>query len=240
MTKRHAGQLHLGELVVADGLAEHLAVVGVGGGRFVGRLHHAEGPRRRLQPAVLEPLHLVVEAPPEPVLAADEVRRGHPPAVEGHLVGVHAAVADGVDGPALHRAPPPGPASSTKPWPSPRGLGTTNSDRPRWVLAAVGVGAGQQHEHVGAGAERAPRLHAVDDVAGLAARARSAGVAVTLMPATSEPKSGSVTATAAITSAVASLRQPLLLLGLGAALHERPGEDLGPGDERAADAERAA
>ncbi len=33
------------------------------------------------------------------------------------------------------------------------------------------------------------------------------------------------------------LREPLLLLLLGAALDERPGEDLGPGDQRAADAE---
>ena len=90
-------------------------------------------------------------------------------------------------------------------------------------------------QHVGAGAERAPRLHAVDEPAAVGRR-----VAVTFTPATSEPKSGSVTATAFMTSAVASLRQPLLLLLLGAAGEQGPGEDLGPGDERAAGAERAA
>ena len=60
------------------------------------------------------------------------------------------------------------------------------------------------------------------------------------MPATSEPKSGSVTATAFMTSAGGELGQPLLLLLLGAAREQRPGEDLGPGDQRAAGAERAA
>ena len=35
-------------------------------------------------------------------------------------------------------------------------------------------------------------------------------------------------------------RQPRLLLFLGAAGDERPGQDLGPGDERTADAERSA
>ena len=68
-------------------------------------------------------------------------------------------------GAALHlrRHRPAG--SNSKPWPSPRGFGTTNSDRPRWALRAVGVGAGQQHQHVGPRAERAPRLHAVDQPA---------------------------------------------------------------------------
>ena len=59
------------------------------------------------------------------------------------------------------------------------------------------------------------------------------------MPATSEPKSGSVTATAAMISPVASLGSHSLLLRLGAALDQRPGQDLGPGDERAADAQRS-
>jgi hypothetical protein len=68
---------------------------------------------------------------------------------------VHAAVADGVDRPALHLATAGAPFSwvNSKPWPSPRSLGTMNIDRPRWPLRAVGVGAGQQHQHVGAGAE---------------------------------------------------------------------------------------
>ena len=84
------------------GLAEHDAVLGVLAGRFVGGLHDADGPGRGLQPAVLEPGHLVVEAPAQAVLAADEVVGRHEPVVEGDLVGVHAPVADGVDRPALH------------------------------------------------------------------------------------------------------------------------------------------
>ncbi len=50
---------------------------------------------------------------------------------------------------------------------------------------------------------RAPNVHHV--FTPLISQPPSVFVAVTLMPATSEPKSGSVTATAAITSAVASL-----------------------------------
>ena len=50
---------------------------------------------------------------------------------------------------------------------------------------------------------RAPNVHHV--FTPLISQPPSVGVAVTLMPATSEPKSGSVTATAAITSPDASL-----------------------------------
>ena len=66
-------------------------------------------------------------------------RRRHEPAVEGDLVGVHAPVADACRW--------PGPPScrarrrswvNSKPWPSPRALGTMNSDRPRWVLDRSG------------------------------------------------------------------------------------------------------
>ena len=51
---------------------------------------------------------------------------------------------------------------------------------------------------------RAPNVHHVFTPLISQPSPSVAGVAVTLMPATSEPKSGSVTATAAITSAVAS------------------------------------
>ena len=57
------------------------------------------------------------------------------------------------------------------------------------------------------------------------------------MPATSLPKSGSVTATAGITSAVASFGSQCELLLLGATLDERASEDLGTRDQRAADPE---
>ena len=150
MTHGHAAELGLGELVVADGLAEHDAVVGVLAGRLVGGLHHADGPGRGLQPAVLEAGHLVVEALAQAALEADQVGGRHEPVVEGDLVGVHAAVADGVDRAALH-LPAAGrrrrPASwvNSKPWPSPRGLGTMNMRQAAVALRPVGVGAGQQH-----------------------------------------------------------------------------------------------
>ena len=205
---RHAAELGLGQLVVADGRAEHLALGGVGEAGLVGGLHHAERPGRRLQPAVLEALHLEVEALAQPVGAADEVGLGHEPVLEAPARrsacpgsrGCRWGVPPGVPAPGR----PGGRASSswvnTKPWPSPRGFSTTNMREAAVGQGPVGVGAGQQHEHVGPGGEGAPGLDAVDDPAAL----RPALAAVT-MPATSEPKSGSVTATAARTSAEASL-----------------------------------
>src|SRR5262245_16811504 len=103
---RHAGELGPGELVVGDRPAEDGPVARVLPGILVRRLHHADGPRRGLQPAVLEAGHLQVEAPAEAVVAADQAGVGHEPVVERDLVGVHAAVADGVDRPALHAAAP--------------------------------------------------------------------------------------------------------------------------------------
>ena len=114
-----------------------------------------------------------------------------------------------------------------------RGLGTTNIDRPRWAFGRSGsVRASSMSTSA-----RAPNVHHV--FTPLISQPPSVGVAVTLMPATSEPKSGSVTATGRHDLGGGQLGQPLLLLLLGAALDQRPGEDLGAGDQRAADAERA-
>ena len=63
-------------------------------------------------------------------------------------------------GPALHAAAAV--LVNSKPWPSPRGLGTMNRRQAAVGLRPVGVGAGQQHEDVGAGGEGAPGLDAVD------------------------------------------------------------------------------
>ena len=52
--------------------------------------------------AVLETGHLVVETLADAVVAADLIGFGDEPVVEGDLVGVHAAVTDGVDRPTLH------------------------------------------------------------------------------------------------------------------------------------------
>ena len=105
-------------------------------------------------------------------------------------------------------------------------------------LRPIGIGAGEQHQHVGAGTERAPRLHAVDHVARLAVRpvGRCGG----------DLEAGDIGAEVGLGDGNGhhhfgrrQLRQPVLLLGLGAAPDQRPGQDLGPGDERPADAERA-
>src|SRR5207244_209582 len=87
-----------------DGMPEHDALLRVLPRRLVCGLHHADGARRGLQAPVLEALHLEVEAAPEAGLAADEVVGRHPPVLERDLVGMHAAVADGVDGATLHPA----------------------------------------------------------------------------------------------------------------------------------------
>ena len=58
------------ELVVEHGLAEHLALLRVREPGFERGLHQADRARRGLQPAVLEALHLEVEA------AAEARRRG--------------------------------------------------------------------------------------------------------------------------------------------------------------------
>ena len=98
---------------------------------------------------------------------------------------------------------------------------------------AVGVGAGQQHQDVGPGGEGAPGLDPVDHPAAVDRRGRR-----------DDP--GHVRAVVGLRHGDrgqnlgrGQLGQPLLLLLLGAAVDQGPGQDLGPGDERAADAERA-
>ena len=85
---------------------------------------------------------------------------------------------------------------------------------------------------------RAPNVHQV--FTPLMSQPPSVGVAVTLTPATSEPKSGSVTATAAMTSAEASFGSHACFCSSVPPASSAAGEDLGPGDQRAAGAERAA
>ena len=72
----HAAELGLGELVLADGLAEHDPVLGVAAGRLVGGLHHADGAGRGLQATVLEAGHLEVEALAQAVLSPTRFSAG--------------------------------------------------------------------------------------------------------------------------------------------------------------------
>ncbi len=231
---RHAAELGGVQLVVAHGLTEDLAVLGVLAGLLERGLHHADGAGRGLQSSVLEPGHLVVEPAAEAGLAADEVLRRHEPVLESDLIGVHAPVADRVDRSTLHLSAAVGVVL---------GLGEAVSvtaflgdDEHRQTpvgLAAVGVGAGEQHEHVGAGSEGAPGLDAVDQPATLD------GCGGDLDP-------GDVGAVVGLGHrhrvhdlGRGELRQPVLLLLLGSAGLERPGQDLGAGDQRAAGPERA-
>ena len=98
---------------------------------------------------------------------------------------------------------------------------------------AVGVGAGQQHQHVGPGGERAPRLDAVDHPAALHRRRRGddagdVGPVVGLGHCDGGQDLGR-----------GQFGEPVLLLLLRAPVDQGAGQDLGPGDERAADAQRA-
>ncbi len=96
----------------------------------------------------------------------------------------------------------------------------------------VGVGARQEHQHVGPGGKGAPRLDAVDHPAprhrrGRRDDVRHVGAVVGLGHGHGGQDLGR-----------RQPGQPLLLLLLGAAVHQGTGQDLGPGDERAADAQR--
>ena len=106
-------------------------------------------------------------------------------------------------------------------------------------LGSVGVGTSEQHQDVGAATEGAPGLHPVDHPTVGAAGARGGRGG--------DLQAGDVTAVVGFGDGHGrhhlggrQLGQPVLLLLLGAAVHECTSEDLGPRDERAADAERPA
>ncbi len=92
----------------------------------------------------------------------------------------------------------------------------------------------KQHQHVGAARERRPRLHAGDEptAVGRGRRDLHAGDVGAVVGLGHHDPDHQLAARDA--------RQPRLLLFLGAAGDERAGQDLGPGDERTADAERPA
>ena len=98
----HATELHLGEFVVDDVLAEHVAVVRIIERSFVRGLHQAHCACRGLQTTVLEAFHLEVEALAESVVLADQMIGWYEPVLDRDLVRVHTAISDGVDGAALH------------------------------------------------------------------------------------------------------------------------------------------
>ena len=227
----HPPQLRLGELILRDGLLEHHPRLGVGPGLLVGSLHDPHGAGSGLESAVLEALHLVVEAPAPTGLLADEVLRGDEPVFEGDLVAVHAAVAERVDRPPGHLAAAILDMLEAMAI-APRLL--DDEDRQALVVGGARLGAGEYHQHVGPAGEGAPCLYAVDDPTaigrgGAHPNASDVGSVVRL----GDRDGGHDLARG-------KPRQPVQLLLLGAACDQGTSEDLGPCDQRTADAERAA
>ena len=106
---------------------------------------------------------------------------------------------------------------NSNPWPSARGLSTMNSETPRCVFDRSGS---VRARSIRTSARPANVHHVFTPLMPIAAVVRVRRRRFTFTPATSEPKSGSVTATATISSPDAMRgSQPLLLL-LGAALDE--------------------
>ena len=150
---------------------------------------------------------------------------------------MHAAVADRVDRASGHRAAGRLAVDilrKIKAVSVASGLGDNEEGQALMGLGPVGIGAGKQCKYVGAGAECAPRLDAVDDPARFAVRtlgagrhdldARNVGAVVGLGDCNCRHHFSGC-----------EERQPLLLLLFCAALDERTSEDLGTSNQRAAD-----
>ena len=106
-------------------------------------------------------------------------------------------------------------------------------------LGSIRVGAGQQHQHIGPAGEGAPGLDPVDHIARFIARpGRRRG---------GDLDAGDVRPIVGLGHrhryhrlGSSQTGQPVLLLGLGAALDQGAGENFGPGDQGTTDAERDA
>ncbi len=98
---------------------------------------------------------------------------------------------------------------------------------------SVGIGASQQHEDIGASGEGAPRLHAVDEPTsfGWCSRGHDAGHI--------RPEIGFGHRHGCEYFGRGQFGQPILFLRLSSAVDKGPCENLGTGDQRPADAERA-
>ena len=92
----------MSELIFGDGLTKDNAIECVLVSVFVRSLHNANSASGGLQTTVFETSHLVIETLAEAFVATNLISFGHKPVVERDFVGVHAAVADGVDCSAFH------------------------------------------------------------------------------------------------------------------------------------------
>jgi hypothetical protein len=187
--------------------------VAVADGGAQGGAHHAAGARGGLHAAADHAGHGQVEALAQPGFAADHVGIGHEEVLEGEVERVHAAVADGGDGAAGEV--PPRSCRCTKSWPSNEGFSTSSRLRPLWPKRAVGVGARDHHQHAGLAGEGAPGLGAVQQPAAVDMRAaqREAGDVGAVVRFGDRDGAQRV--------AGRQPRQPVRLLLLGAARHQR-------------------
>src|SRR5262249_58094518 len=165
--RRHAAELVLRELDLADRLAELLALAGVPGRHLERCLRETAGPAAGLEPAGREPLHLEVETLALAALLADEIRRRHEVALEAEGVGVHAPIARRAIGLAVQHAAARLPHLELVA--RERILRDDDQRQTTRALRGIGIRAREQCEHVGAARERAPGLGAVDEPAGGAA-----------------------------------------------------------------------
>ena len=81
----HIGQLELDGLVLVDGSAERLALLGVPHGRIEGRLGYADRPGSHVDPTQLEGREGVLPTVAHPLVSAQHVGVGHAVVHVGHL-----------------------------------------------------------------------------------------------------------------------------------------------------------
>ena len=201
-----------------DRLAELHAALGIGEAQLERVLRHADGARRGLDARRFEGRHQLLEA--LALDAAEQVLGLHLEAVEGELVFLHAAIAEHADLAAGHASAGKGSASV------PRGFSARNMERPA-IAGLVRIGARQQRHQVGARRVGDPGLVAGDAVA-VAVAHRAGAQAAEVRAGVGLGEHGGRQDLAG-----RELRQPLLLLRLGAAEADQLGRDLRAGAERA-------
>ena len=153
--RRHLREHQLDRLVLADRLAERLALARVGERVVERRLRDADPARRDVDAADLDPAHEVLEALADAVLAAEDARRRRAEPVEDELGRLDALVAE--LGEARHRDLEAGRVR----------LGLLLDDEARHPgVRGLGGGVGLREEHhdPGSPAVRDPELLSRDDV----------------------------------------------------------------------------
>ena len=176
-------------------------------------------------------MHLEVETLADALVAADEVLGGDEPLIERDLIGVHAAVADRVDGAAFDG--PTAVLGEREAVAVAAGFGHDEQTQAAICLAAVRVCSRHQRQDVGSRRESAPGFHASDGIAAVdpvrdGRYCAGVGAVVGL---------GHRDCNHHLTRG--DFGQPRLFLRFGTALHERTGEDLGPRDQRTGNTERS-